>query len=131
MVDDGTGRPALVLGVSQPVATNDWFAPVRDALAGMGNPVASQAEVVRDANMYFGHAELTMYVGEDSQVTDANSADATREDYRAALDLLELHRALTADELASDQTQRLTRLGLIVVNDDGWPARQFGPTWDR
>lgn len=45
--------------------SDDWFAPVRDVLAGMGNPVASHAEVVRDANMYFGHAELTMYVGED------------------------------------------------------------------
>lgn len=64
-------------------------------------------------------------------MTEDRSADATPEDYRAALDLLELHRALTADELASDQTKRLTRLGLIVVNDEGWPARQFGPTWDR
>lgn len=58
-------------------------------------------------------------------------ADATPEDYQAALDLLELHRAMTADELASERTKRLIQLGLIVVSDEGWPARQFGPTWDR
>ncbi|BBY60316.1 hypothetical protein MSAR_34520 [Mycolicibacterium sarraceniae] len=56
---------------------------------------------------------------------------ATTDDHQAALDLIRLHRPLTADELASEQTQRLIGLDLIVVNDDGWPARKFGPTWGR
>lgn len=47
--------------------SDDWFAPVRDALTQAGSPRPAEVEVMRDANMYSGHAELTMYAatGED------------------------------------------------------------------